>query len=256
KRLKELIKSSEDMETNNLLDMLEVYNILKFMSKETYPINLSDKQIKETKSILNKKLNQFFCELSKQDGLEFFEYFFAQNNPDLGGNIVKYTDMDKYSNTLYKEDFLECFEKYKLDVKISENDMIGFFKEYEIPVEYFLKTNYFVKHYPVVMKDIFLAKARNFELVLNNYTPSENRYFIPNNITKDEMYKLCELYIKGETADLNYLYLIRQGIQGIKELQIDAKLKLKSRKRCAQIEKKIFSEENCNANKGIELTIV
>ncbi|HDM9248054.1 TPA: hypothetical protein P0372_002808, partial [Listeria innocua] len=84
KRLKELIESSEDIETNNLLDMLEVYNILKFMSKETYPVNLSDKQIKETKSILNRKLNQFFRELSKQDILEFFDYFFAQNNPDLG----------------------------------------------------------------------------------------------------------------------------------------------------------------------------
>ncbi|HHQ0756917.1 TPA: hypothetical protein ACSKM6_000654, partial [Listeria innocua] len=256
KRLKELIESSEDIETNNLLDMLEVYNILKFMSKETYPVNLSDKQIKETKSILNRKLNQFFRELSKQDILEFFDYFFAQNNPDLGGNVVKYTDMDKYSDTLYKEDFLECFEKYKLDAKISGNDMRGFFKEHEIPVEYFLKTNYFVKHYPTVIKDIFLAKARNFELVLDNYTPSETRYFIPNNITKDEMYNLCKLYIKGEAADLNYLYLVGQGIQGVKELQIDAKLKLKSRKRCAQIEKKIFSDENGNANNGIEQSIV
>ncbi|WP_228464352.1 hypothetical protein [Listeria seeligeri] len=64
-RLKELIKSSETMELNNLIDALEVYNILKFISEDIYPDDLSDKLIKETNSILNKKLNLFFIEISK-----------------------------------------------------------------------------------------------------------------------------------------------------------------------------------------------
>ncbi|MBC1734796.1 hypothetical protein IA623_04395 [Listeria seeligeri] len=254
-RLKELIKSSETMELNNLIDALEVYNILKFISEDIYPDDLSDKLIKETNSILNKKLNLFFIEISKQDILNFFRYVFANDGIDLDEKTVKNTGIDKYSDTLYREDFLECFEKYRLNEKISEDDIKGILKAYEIPIWYFLKNHFFIKYYPALIKELFLEKTINFELLLDNYTASETRYFIPTNITKDEMYKFCEKYIEYEFANLNYLCLIKQGIQGIKELNIDAKLKLKAKKRCNQIEQRMFSDENANMNKGIEQKI-
>ena len=253
-RLRELIESIEELELNNLLDALEAYNILKFISNKLYPIDISDKQVKEAKGRIYKKLNCFFSEVSKENILEFFRYFFLSDNFEIDEDIsekIKSDSIDAYSNTLFRSDFLECFEQYKLDEKIGEDDLRICIEEYEIPIWYFIETQYFITKYPDLMKYKFLEKASNFELFLGNYTASETKRFIPTNITKDEMYKFCEQYIECEFANLNYLRLINQGIQGIKGLTIDAKLKLKSRKRCEQIEQEIFNDKN----RGIEQRI-
>lgn len=253
-RLKELIESIEKLKLNNLLDALEAYNILKFISNKIYPIDLSDKQIKEAKARINKKLNHFFTKVSQENILEFFKYFFLSDDSELDKNIskkIKSDSIDKYSNTVFRKDFLECFEQYKLDEKISEDDLRICIEEYEIPIRYFIETQYFITNYPDLMKDKFLEKASNFELFLENYTDGETKCFIPTNITKDEMYKFCEQYIEYEFANLNYLRLINQGIQGIQGLTIDAKLKLKSRKRCEQIEQEIFNDKNRGIGQSI-----
>ncbi|HBC8019525.1 TPA: hypothetical protein KE303_000875 [Enterococcus faecalis] len=246
-RLKELIESCGKLELNNFLDILEAYNVLKFISNKIYPIDLSDKHIKEAKGRLNSKINQFFKGISKEDISEIFRYFFFSDDSELDGNISKKLEndsIDEHSNTLFREDFLECFERYKLDEKISEDALRKYIEIYEIPIWYFMETQYFITKYPDLMKDIFLEKTSNFELILDNYTDGKTKRFIPTNITKHEMYRFCEQYIEYEFANLNYIRLINQGIQGFKELTIDAKLKLKSRKRREQIEQEIFSDKN------------
>lgn len=242
-RLKELIESCEKLELNNFLDILESYNVLKFISNKIYPMNLPDKYIKEVKGRFNSKINQFFKEISKEDISEIFRYLFFSDDSDISKKL-KNDSIDEYSNTLFRGDFLECFEQYKLDEKVSEDDLREYIEEYEIPIWYFIETQYFITKYPDLMKYIFLERASNFELLLSNYTEGNTKRFIPTNITKDEMYKFCEQYIEYKFANLNYIRLINQGIQGCKELIIDAKLKLKSRKRCEQIEQEIFSDNN------------
>lgn len=246
-RLKKLIESIEKLELNNILDTLEAYNILKFINNKSYPIYLSEKQIKEAKAKINKEINRFFREVSRESILEFLRYFFLSVDSDLDNNIsekIKIFSIDKHSNTLFRGDFLECFEKYKLDKKINEYDLSRCMEDYEIPISYFIRTQYFITEYPDLIKDKFLEKNSNFELFLANYIDSETKYFIPTNITKEEMYKFCEQYIEYEGANLNYIHLITQGIQGIQGLTIDAKLKLKSRKRYEQIEKEVFYDKN------------
>ncbi|MFB8537862.1 hypothetical protein [Enterococcus thailandicus] len=246
-RLRELIESIGELELNNLLDALEAYNVLKFIRNGIYPIDISNNQVKKVKGRINKKINHFFTDVSQENILEFFRYFFLSDDSEVDENIsgkIKSDSIDEYRDTLFRGDFLECFEQYKLDEKISEDDLRICIEEYEIPIWYFIETQYFITKYPDLMKDKFLEKASNFELFLGNYTAGETKRFIPTNITKDEMYKFCEQYIECEFANLNYLRLINQGIQGIKGLTIDAKLKLKSRKRCEQIEQEIFNDKN------------
>lgn len=253
-RLKELIESCEKSEADVFLDILEYYNVLKFINNKIYPIDLSDEYIRYVKGRLNSRINKFFNGISKEDISEIFRYFFFSNRSELDENIstkLENDSIDKYSNTLFREDFLECFEQYKLDEKVGEEDLRKYIEAYEIPIFYFIKTQYFIIKYSELMRDVFLREANNFELLLSNYTDDKTKYFIPTKITKDDMYEFCERYVDYEYANLNYIRLINQGIQGIKELTIDAKLKLKSRKRCEQIEQKIFSNKNRGLGKRI-----
>ncbi|NTJ69595.1 hypothetical protein HQ903_07140 [Enterococcus faecium] len=94
------------------------------------------------------------------------------------------------------------------------------------------------------MKKFFLENPSNFELLLSNYSLDGANYYIPNNITKDEMYQFCEKYIESEFTNLNYVRLIGHGIKGLRELNIDAKLKLKARKRSEELEEEYFNKES------------
>ena len=57
------------------------------------------------------------------------------------------------------------------------------------------------------------------------------------------MYQLCERYIESEHADLNYLRIVSNGIQGFKEFVINPKIKAKAKKRAEQIETKILADK-------------
>lgn len=257
-RLKEIIETIKKIELNSLLDILEAHNILKFLNANVYPAHLSSQQIKEAKSILNRGVNQYFEQVSKENILDYIKYFFSPNDSQVHENLAKKMEdesLDKYSNTLFREDFLECFEKYKLSEKFVEDDLRNLTKEYHVPVGDFLNTKYFIAEYPILIKELFLENSKNFELLLNNYTDNETQYIIPDSITREEMYQLCENYIEDEFANLNYIRLISQGIQGIRELTIDAKLKLKARRKEKQLEQKIFQNKDVITSKGINRKI-
>jgi len=250
-RIKSIVEISETLEVDNLLDTLEIYNVLKFINNKIYPSSLTEMDVKTAKNRINKIINIYFCKLSKEDILQSFQYFFSSG--ELEENILKQTEkkeLDKHSRTLFRDDFLECFEKYKLEKKISENNLHECIENYSIPVFYFLKSQYFIHEFPLLMKKTFLENPSNFELLLSNYSLDGSNYYIPSNITKDEMYQFCEMYIGYEFANLNYIRLIGHGINGLNELYIDAKLKLKARRRSAEIEKEMFNTESNLINKG------
>lgn len=252
-RIKNIIETFGEVEVNNLLDVLEIYNVLKFLKHKVYPSSLTEEDVKKAVITINKSLSIFFNKLSRDDILQSFEYFFSPE--EMEGNVIKKserTELDKYSQSLFIDDFLECFEKYKLNEKISEDDFDWCIQNYSIPISHFLKSQYYMNEFSLIIKKCFLKNPSNFELLLSNYTSDRSVYFIPSNITKDEMYKFCELYIGYEFANLNYTRLIGNGIKGLKELSIDSKLQLKARKRSEEIEEELFSEESTSINKGIE----
>lgn len=251
-RIKNIIENSGEVEVDNLLDILEIYNVLKFLKYKVYPSSLTEEDVKKAVSAINKSISIFFNKLSKDDILQSFEYFFSPE--EVEKNIIKKSErieLDKYSQILFIDDFLECFEKYKLNEKISEDDFDGCIQNYSIPISHFLKSQYFMNEFPLIIKKYFLKDPSNFELLLSNYTSDRPGYFIPSNITKDEMYRFCELYIGYEFVNLNYTRLIGDGIMGLKELSIDAKLQLKARKRSKEMEEELFSEESTSINRGI-----
>ncbi|MDQ0362117.1 hypothetical protein [Breznakia pachnodae] len=254
-RLIELAKNI-DLEGNyNLIDILEFHNVLKFFININYPEAFPEQQVKDVKAKLCQVLPTYFENETEADIINDFKYMFNSSDSETLEEIDKKIkegtlehDSEKNCIPQYREDYLECFEKYNLAERIVEEHLEETIQDTELPIWLFLKTNYFIQNYPQMIKNLFLKDTRNVELVLNNYTSdftgSKTKYYIPENITKKEMYQFFGEYIDNDFSNSNYLALIEQGIQGIKELNIDGKLKLKAKKKKEEIEKKLFYNED------------
>ncbi|EGO5014715.1 hypothetical protein H8V64_002484 [Enterococcus faecalis] len=254
-RLVELAKSINLEENYGLMDILEFHNMLKFFTSKNYPEVLSEQQVKDTKSKICQIVPLFFNNETKEDIIDDFKYMFDPKNIETLEKIDEKIkagtlehDSEKDYILRYRKDYLECFEKYNLAEIIDEVNLEEVILDMELPIWLLLKTNYFIQNYPQIMKKLFLKNTSNFELLLNNYTGdytgNRTKYYIPENITKEEMYQFCLEYIENDLSNGNYLKIIEQGIQGIKELTIDGKLKLKAKKKNEEIEKKLFFNED------------
>lgn len=267
-RLTELAKRVNLEANYNIIDILEFHNILKYLIGNHHHQVLSEQQVKDAKAKIYQIIPPFFKNETKEDIIDDFKRMFGPNNIENLDEIDKKIkdgtlehDGEKNYILQYREDYLECFEKYKLTETIDEESFEKVAQDIELSLWLFLKTDYFVQNYPQMMKNLFLKNSSNFELLLSNYTSdftgNKTKYHIPENITKGEMYQFCLDYIDSEACNSNYLKLIEQGVQGIKELTIDGKLKLSAKKKNEEIEKKHFyNDDGTFVNSGFSQKIV
>lgn len=245
-RMKNVMENIQSINHPNFLDILEFYNIKKFLKNGIYPKGFPEGKIKKIQGCLNKKINIFFYSITKEEIFSCLEYFFSTSSKvceEASKSLYKKDNIDEFSNTLFRDDFLKCFEDFNLDKKISENDLENAVNSLSIPVWYFLKSDFFSIKYPNLIKNLFLSDIKNFELFLNNFLEDRGNYVLPANISKDELYKFCESYIK-ESSNLNFLELIAQGNKDIRRLTIDPKLKLKAQRKIKLLENDFFNNQN------------
>lgn len=246
-RFRELIKEYKNLDYSNIISIVEIYNALKFIEMKIFVNEISIEEMKVASKVFKKKLNQFFKEVDKQDISDFFRLFFLWENIDFyeyrSEKIIFEDNLDKNNYQIYRKDFIECFEKYKLHEIINEKELQDIIEKYEISIEFFLRTNYFIDNYSSLIRKKYLESSKNIELLLTNYIDEGRIISIPSSVSNKELYQLCERYIESEHADLNYLRIVSNGIQGFKEFVINPKIKAKAKKRAEQIETKILADK-------------
>lgn len=246
-RFRELIKEYKNLDYSNIISIVEIYNALKFIKMKIFVNEISIEEMKVASKVFKKKLNQFFKEVDKQDISDFFRLFFLWENIDFyeyrSEKIIFEDNVDKNNYQIYRKDFIECFEKYKLHEIINEKELQDIIEKYEISIEFFLRTNYFIDNYSSLIRKKYLESSKNIELLLTNYIDEGRIISIPSSVSNKELYQLCERYIESEHADLNYLRIVSNGIQGFKEFVINPKIKAKAKKRAEQIETKILADK-------------
>lgn len=246
-RFRELIKEYKNLDYSNIISIVEIYNALKFIEMKIFVNEISIEEMKVASKVFKKKLNQFFKEVDKQDISDFFRLFFLWENIDFyeyrSEKIIFEDNVDKNNYQIYRKDFIECFEKYKLHEIINEKELQDIIEKYEISIEFFLRTNYFIDNYSSLIRKKYLESSKNIELLLTNYIDEGRIISIPSSVSNKELYQLCERYIESEHADLNYLRIVSNGIQGFKEFVINPKIKAKAKKRAEQIETKILADK-------------
>lgn len=226
-----------------VLDFLEMFDIKRLIEEEKIVVDNSDEVLV--------KLNQFLK-------FEFYRRVKTLND------VLKYFTIayDKENRRTelfsFRETVLDIFKMYDFSKIVSDDDLKKIIKAYDIQLFTILKSDYWKKKYPNLLKEIFLSKTKHFELFLEQYTDNGIKYFIPENITKDDYYSLALRYIQDEPSsedisfesNLNYLQLLTHNLDGIsKFLEIDSEMKLMISEQIVKRKEQLFKKSEANEYK-------
>lgn len=205
-RINELLENIEFDEDILLIDVLEYYNVYRLVEnikeKDTNHNFVDEQKQKDIKSFIAK----YFNKKNKSNIIQDFNSF---------NKNVKDDNENRERLIQYFDDYLVCFEKYKLHNKIEEGDFEKILELESIPFYHYLVSPYFSSKYPEQIKKVFLLIPSNFELVISGFTDRGKQYNLPGSIQSDEYSQLCIDYIESDCVNLSYLEMVLNGIKGI-----------------------------------------
>lgn len=213
-------------------DIIEFYNITKYLDNELYLKNWDTEYIDDLKKInikLKASIGRYFNNIKNKNIYEIFSLIEIR----------------------YKEDFFEIFENYKLYNRINQNSFNRLISNTHI-LELVLRN----KKITEVYTDIIIKKFRKYNdsalILMNKYVLERNdneELYIPKKLTIAERENIFIKYIKSREANLNYLRVILNIESNPNILLISDKTKLLAKKRIDRDTKKFFEK-----NKGIGIS--
>ena len=213
-------------------DIIEFYNITKYLDNELYLKNWDTEYIDDLKKInikLKASIGRYFNNIKNKNIYEIFSLIEIR----------------------YKEDFFEIFENYKLYNRINQKSFNRLISNTHI-LELVLRN----KKITEVYTDIIIKKFRKYNdsalILMNKYVLERNEneeLYIPKKLTIAERENIFIKYIKSREANLNYLRVILNIESNPNILLISDKTKLLAKKRIDRDTKKFFEK-----NKGIGIS--
>lgn len=189
---KKLDEFDDTIEYNDINDVLELKNIKQFVENNIFHKDWTEQEI-------GKYRNMNFLKVIRK----FF------------GNITDENIMIKLSevDTMYREDFWEIFDSFKIYKKIEKNTFKDILDSKRYTINYILYYKSIVQYYDDVIKSHLLSHNDDsvelyldeyFELKENNQKP----IFFPLSLTKEEKEEQLNLYVTEDFKKFNYFQII------------------------------------------------
>lgn len=207
-------------------DVLELYNIKKYIDNEVYHKDWNAEDKIKYKSFVE----SFVKNISK--------YFNSLNNE----NII---DIFMHVEINYIDDFFKNFECYKLYKRIAydvfNNILIsGDHKVYSTLV-YILLCKELVKHYELDIANHMKANVeQSIYLFYTMHTQHEPKLQIPKCLSEIEVNDIVEKYIKNEKINTNYINALLES-KKVSNLKINPEILLSIENKINQVQKEYFS---------------
>ncbi len=237
-RIKEIVDNfDENKKDYNINDIIEFYNITKYVDTECYK---------------NYKLNWTEYDVSKIKGvIKIYKGIIARYIKSISNEniIAKYMEIkDDYYG--YREDFFELLEKYKVYENISEDTFCELLHTPKVFLEYILKNKNMTYYHGKTIRQRFYEESEYAEIILDYYeakhTENVKTLYFPKELILEDKEEIIKKYIDSENPNLNYLRLIN-NIQNRDELSISDKTRLASIK-----ETKVQNDNLFSNSAGIE----
>ena len=231
-RIKEIVDDfDENKKYYNINDIIELYNITKYVDTEcykNYKLNWSEDDISKIKDVIK-----------KYKGI-IARYIKSISNENITTKYMEIQD-DYYD---YREDFFELLEKYKAYENISECIFSELLHTPKVFLEYILRNKNMTYYHGNAIRERFYEDSEYAEIILDYYeakhTGDIKTLYFPKKLTTDDKEKIIKNYIDSENPNLNYLRLIN-NIQNRAELSISDKTRLASIKKTKIENDKLFS---------------
>lgn len=206
----------------SLEDVIEFFNILKYMEVERFAEYIQEK----TNVICIDYIKEIKAKIGK---------FIGFNKSVI---ISKYDDIN-FGGT---EDFLEVIEIYGVYKDIPDFEFKMFLDKDNVPLYMVLKHKKIVDYFDYIVKDKIMSNFYNAETILSKFLDNKNLH-LPPSLTEEDILKLVDNYIEidAERININVLRKIIHFPTGT-GLNITDKIKLHAKRREKEESEKIFSQ--------------
>ncbi len=218
-------------------DVLELYNIKKYIDNELYLKNWTQEDIDNFK--------QKVSEYGKIVGR------FMSNIND--SNVI-----DLYEKTLrgYVSSFWELVNNQNVFKRISKNNFSNILSNEPHLIHEILIHQAIVKYYDVEIKSFLLTYSNSAEILLSFYEVQDefkrNQKFIPKSLSIKDKENIITNYLNSNDVNLNYIGLI-QNVRNRNDFKISDKTRLKA-KRLHKSETEKFFSKNGGMKYGVSIS--
>ena len=229
KQLEEVLDEFDETKIYEINDIIELYNCIKYIDSSCFLNDWSAEYIEKIRKQL-KNLNKVIgCFLLKIDD---------DNTISIINNI----------DYMYKEDFWELFDTYKVYNRISNLKFDEILKNRYI-LEAISNFKNIVKHYGNIIRENLLKYEDSAIILLDKYEivreHNQKQIYLPSELTNEDKEIILRNYIESKHPNINYLRIIF-NMQSTKEMPISDKTRLMAKRKIKEESDKIF-----NKNSGI-----
>ena len=231
KKTEELLETyDENNNYNDINDLLEFYNINKYIENGVY---LKDWDTQYIKSIKLK---------IKSMKSKVFGFFKTEITND---NIIKY-----YEETIneYKKYFLELYDKCINFINIDNDVFIKLLETGKVRMYDLLHLKNIVQKFDKVIAE-FLKRnpIGSAEILINKYVVDDENYnsmIIPKSLSLRDKEEIITKYLDMDEPNLNYVRIIEKIKSSHDSIVLDDKIRLKAQIKKNELEEKYFKEND------------
>lgn len=207
-------------------DVLELYNIKKYIDNDLYLRDWSQEDIEDFKQKVTehgKIIGQFFSKIDDNNIVDLYE-----------------KTLDGYINS-----FWEIVNNQKVFKRISKSNFSSILSNESHLIHEILEYNALVSYYDAEIKSFLLSYSRSAEILLSIYEVQDNfgrvQMFIPKSLTIGDKENIVTSYLDSNDVNLNYIGLI-QNVRNRRDFKISDKTRLKAKRLHKSKTEKIFTE--------------
>lgn len=223
-----ILKNEIKSEYEDINDVMELYNIKKYIDNELFLKIWTDEDISNFKKRIaqyGKIIGQFMSKINDSNILPFFEQL-------LRGYIYSFWELVNNQN-IYKQ--------------ISSENLINILTKEPHEIRNVLTQNNLVVHFNIALCDFLINYPRSAEILLPIYEVkqdiSKKEMFLPKNLTIQNKEDIISKYLDSDSTNSNYFQLI-QNARNTSNFKIPNKIRLKAKQRYKEETDKLFKENN------------
>jgi len=227
KKGEHILRDSTKYNYTDINDILELYNIKKYIDNELYLRDWTEDDISNF----------------KQKALEFGRVIGQFISTIDGSNFI-----DLYENILrgYVNSFWELVNNQSVFKRISKTNFSTIISKEQHIIHNILTYKNIVDYYNIELKNFILMYSQSAEILLSIYEVQEdfreNQKFLPRSLTLEEKESIISNYLDSNDVNYNYIRLIK-NVRNRNDFRISDKTRLKAKRLHRNETEKFFAEK-------------